>query len=272
MTGRTKHPSRSEGSVETGGRGQPSMGFLDHLDELRRRLLRSLACLLLVFLGLSWFARDLFALFAGPMIERMPGQATMLAIDVTAPFLVPLKLCLLLAVFLCMPYLLHQLWAFVAPGLYRGERRLALPLLFSSLLLFYLGSAFAYWVVLPLLFLFIASMTPEGVQMMTDINRYFGFSIKMFLAFGIAFETPVLIVLLVRTGAVEVEQLAAKRAYVFVGCFIVGMLLTPPDVISQCLLAIPVWLLYELGLCISRRMRKPPRTSDDDLGLESGPP
>lgn len=250
--------ARSEGSgdpsAELGDREQP---FLVHLAELRQRLLRCVLCVLCVFMVLFWFARDLYTLFATPLLERLPGEATMIATQVASPFLVPIKLAGMLSLFVSIPYLLYQFWAFVAPGLYRGERRLVLPLLISSTLLFYLGCAFAYFIVMPILFAFLNAFVPEGVTIMTDIGQYLSFCMKIFLAFGAAFEVPVATVLAVRTGAVSAETLRNKRPVVIVAAFVAGMLLTPPDIVSQLLLALPMWLLFELGLHLASRRAMP---------------
>ncbi len=226
--------------------------FLAHLMELRDRLLRMVVAVVLVFLVLFPFANDLYTLIAEPIRAQLPEGSVMIATQVASPFLTPFKLALIAAVFLAMPYLLFQLWGFVAPGLYQHEKRFALPLLVSSILLFYLGMAFAYFVVFPLVFAFFASVTPQDVAQMPDIAFYLEFVLKLFFAFGIAFEIPIATVLLVAVGITTPEQLADKRPYVIVGVFVVGMLLTPPDVISQTLLAIPMWMLYEAGIFFSR--------------------
>ena len=226
--------------------------LIAHLAELRNRLLRCLACVFVVFVGLSFFANDIYSLVAGPLMAQLPEQSSMIATEVAAPFLAPFKLTFFVAVFIATPYLLYQAWAFVAPGLYQNERRLVLPLMSSSVLLFYLGCAFAFLVVFPLLFAFLTSTAPVGVTVMTDISNYLNFILKMFFAFGIAFEVPIAIILFVWTGLASVESLAKKRPYIIVGAFTAGMLLTPPDIISQVLLAVPVWLLFELGLILGR--------------------
>ena len=230
--------------------------LIAHLAELRNRLLRSLACVFALFLGLSVFANDIYTLVAGPLLAQLPEQSSMIATEVAAPFLAPFKLAFFVAVFISVPYLLYQAWAFVAPGLYENERRLVFPLLASSVLLFYLGCAFAFFVVFPLLFAFLTSTAPVGVTVMTDISHYLNFILKLFFAFGIAFEVPIAIILLVWTGLTSVETLARKRPYIIVGAFTVGMLLTPPDIISQVLLAVPVWLLFELGLILGRFVKR----------------
>ena len=239
--------------------------LIAHLAELRNRLLRSLACVFIVFLALSLFADDIYSLVAGPLLAQLPEQSSMIATEVAAPFLVPFKLVFFAAVFVSVPYLLYQAWAFIAPGLYQNERRLVLPLISSSVLLFYLGCAFAFFIVFPLLFAFLTSTAPAGVTVMTDISHYLNFILKMFFAFGVAFEVPIAIILLVWTGLASVESLARKRAYIIVGAFTVGMLLTPPDIISQVLLAVPVWLLFELGLVLGRFVR---RQSEDEEANE----
>ena len=226
--------------------------FISHLIELRTRLLRVVSGVLLVFVALSPFSNPIYSMLAGPLTRHMPAQSSMIAIDVLSPFLTPLKFTLVLAVFITIPWILYQVWAFIAPGLYQKEKRLALPVLISSTLLFYCGMAFAYFVIMPIFFAFITSTAPEGVAVMTDINRYLDFVMTIFFAFGVAFEVPVATVILVLIGIVTPEAMAAKRPYVIVGAFVVGMLLTPPDVISQTLLAVPMWLLFEVGIFVSR--------------------
>ncbi|MDG4563380.1 MAG: twin-arginine translocase subunit TatC [Candidatus Competibacter sp.] len=226
--------------------------FISHLIELRTRLLRVVSGVLLVFVALSPFSNPIYSMLAGPLTRHMPAQSSMIAIDVLSPFLTPLKFTLVLAVFITIPWILYQVWAFIAPGLYQKEKRLALPVLISSTLLFYCGMAFAYFVIMPIFFAFITSTAPEGVAVMTDINRYLDFVMTIFFAFGVAFEVPVATVILVLIGIVTPDAMAAKRPYIIVGAFVVGMLLTPPDVISQTLLAVPMWLLFEIGIFVSR--------------------
>ena len=226
--------------------------FISHLIELRDRLIRMLIAIGLMILILFPFANDIYTFVAGPLIAQLPEGNSMIATQVISPFLTPFKLALVTAVFLAMPYLLYQLWAFVAPGLYQHEQRLAIPLMVSSILLFYMGVAFAFYVVFPLIFAFMAGTTPEGVAMMTDIAAYLDFVLALFFAFGLAFEIPIATILLVALGTVTPDDLANKRPYVIVGAFIIGMLLTPPDVFSQTMLAIPMWLLFELGILSSR--------------------
>jgi len=218
---------------------------------LRDRLLRMVLVVAVLFVMLVPFSSTLFSMLSGPLLAHMPEDGSMIAIEVASPFLIPFKLTLFLALFIAIPYVLYQLWSFVAPGLYRHERRLVVPLLVSSTLLFYAGAAFAYFVVFPLVFAFFTAAAPEGVSVMTDISRYLDFVLTLFFAFGAAFEVPVVTVLLVMTGMTTQKSLREKRPYVIVGAFVLGMLLTPPDVISQTLLAVPVWLLFELGLYFS---------------------
>jgi sec-independent protein translocase protein TatC len=238
--------------------------LIEHLIELRNRLLYCIGAVLVVFLGLVAFANDIYTFVAEPLIALLPEGTSMIATEVATPFLTPFKLTFFVSVVLALPYLLYQIWSFLAPGLYENEKSLIAPLIGSSVLLFYAGITFAYFIVFPLVFGFFTSVAPEGVTIMTDIASYLDFVIKLFLAFGIVFEIPVAIILLIRTGAVTPESLAAKRAYVVVGCFILGMLLTPPDVISQALLALPMWILYELGIIIGRRITPKKKKDDDD--------
>ena len=230
----------------------PSQSLISHLLELRSRLLRSVAAVLLCMVALLPFANRLYTLLAQPMMQSLPQGASMIATGVAAPFMVPFKFAMMLSVYLAMPYLLYQAWAFVAPGLYRRERVFALPLLVSSVVLFYTGMAFAYFAVFPVIFGFFASTAPVGVLVMTDVSSYLDFALTLFLAFGVAFEVPVVVVLLVLLGFVDVAALRQARPYVIVGAFVVGMLLTPPDMFSQTLLAVPICLLYEVGLQVAR--------------------
>jgi sec-independent protein translocase protein TatC len=226
--------------------------FLSHLVELRTRLVRSIIAVVVVLLCLFPFAKQIYAILAEPLLRVLPQGSTMIATDVTGTFLVPLKVTLMTAFLIALPYVLYQAWAFVAPGLYQHEKKLALPVLVSSVLFFAIGMCFAYFVVFPVAFGFFAGYTPAGVQMMTDIDKYLSFVLTMFIAFGITFETPVVVVVLVRMRVVTVEKLRSFRPYVIVGAFVVGAIFTPPDVISQSLLAVPLWLLYELGLMLAR--------------------
>lgn len=238
--------------------------LVTHLVELRDRLLKIIIGIAVVLLGLFPFANDIYSFLAKPLLKHLPEQSTMIAIDVASPFLTPFKLVMLLSIVLTIPWILYQLWAFIAPGLYKHEKRMVLPLLTSSSILFYLGMAFAYYIVFPLVFGFFAKVTPDGVEVMTDISRYLDFITKLFIAFGAAFEVPVLTFVLVMTGVTTVEKLSGARSYVIVAAFVVGMLLTPPDVISQVLLAIPVWLLFELGLLMSKIVTKRSKATEDN--------
>jgi sec-independent protein translocase protein TatC len=231
--------------------------FLSHLIELRVRLMRSIIAVVIVLVVLFPFAKDIYALLAQPLLRVLPQGSTMIATDVTGTFLVPLKVTLMAAFLISLPYVLWQAWAFVAPGLYQHEKRLVLPVIVSSCFFFLVGMSFAYFFVFPVAFGFFAGYTPAGVQMMTDIDKYLSFVLTMFLAFGITFETPVVVVVLVRMRVVTLEKLRSLRPYVIVGAFVVGAIFTPPDIISQCLLAIPLWLLYELGLVLARFVSVP---------------
>jgi len=226
--------------------------FISHLIELRDRLLHMVLAILVLFLGLFYFANDIYTFVAEPLLKVMPEGTSMIATQVASPFLTPMKLSLAAAVFLAMPYLLYQLWAFIAPGLYQHEKKLAIPLLASSIVLFYAGMAFAYFVVFPLIFTFLTSVAPKGVAVMTDISAYLDFVLALFFAFGLAFEVPIATILLVWVGATTPQKLASKRPYIIVGAFVVGMFLTPPDIISQTLLALPMWVLFEVGVFFSR--------------------
>lgn len=248
----------SQSNQKTVDEGQP---LVEHLIELRTRLLHSIVAVLIIFLPLFYFANELYAYISKPLRAYLPEGTSMIATEVASPFLTPFKLTLVLSIFIAIPYILHQLWSFIAPGLYTNEKKLAIPLLVSSVILFYAGICFAFFVVFPLIFGFFTSAAPEGVTVMTDINRYLDFVLKLFFAFGIAFEIPIATVLLVSTGASTVKSLRSKRPYVIVGCFVVGMLLTPPDVISQLLLAVPMWILFELGIIFSTLIKKPVSTN-----------
>lgn len=239
---------------------------MSHLIELRSRLLKILIVIGMIFLVLFPFGDELYTLIAKPMLEKLPLGSSMIAIDVTSPFLIPFKLVMLLSIFIAVPFILYHAWAFVAPGLYRHERNLILPLLVSSTLLFYLGVLFAYFIVFPVIFGFIVSMAPEGISVMTDMGRYLDFVSAIFLAFGVAFEIPVATVLLVAVGLITPAQLREKRPYVIVFAFVVGMLLTPPDVVSQIMLAIPMWILYEVGILASALSLKHRRGDNEKAG------
>lgn len=226
--------------------------LISHLLELRNRLLKSLGSIVIVFLALVYFSGNIYEFVAKPLVDRLPVGATMIATDVASPFFTPLKLTLVVSLFLAIPFVLYQIWAFIAPGLYRQEKRLITPLLVSSTLLFYCGVAFAYFVVFPLVFRFFTAVNLGGVSFATDIANYLDFVLALFLAFGIAFEVPVAIILLCWTGATTPQSLVAKRPYIIVAAFVVGMLLTPPDIISQTLLAVPMCLLFEVGVFFAR--------------------
>ncbi len=230
----------------------PEQGLMEHLAELRDRLMWIVLVILVAFLILFAFSEDIFSFAAEPLLAQMPEGTSMIATGVTSPFLVPLKLALLLSVLLTIPHTLHQIWGFIAPGLYKHEKRLAVPLLTSSILLFYCGIAFAHFLILPILFDFFLGVTPAGVEVMTDIGQYLDFVIAIFFAFGLAFEIPVATFLLIAAGATTPKRLATKRPYIVVGAFVIGMLITPPDVISQTLLAVPMLFLFEAGLIMAR--------------------
>ena len=236
----------------------PQETFISHLVELRDRLLRAIIAVVVILLCLVPFAKDIYAALAAPLLKVLPAGATMIATDVTGTFLVPLKVTLMAAFLIALPYVLWQMWAFVAPGLYHHEKKLAVPVLVSSFLFFLIGMSFAYFFVFPVAFGFFAGYTPVGVQMMTDIDKYLSFVLTMFIAFGVTFETPVIVIVLVRLRIVTLEKLRAIRSYVVVGAFVVGAIFTPPDVVSQLLLAIPLWLLYELGILLARFVVPPP--------------
>lgn len=226
--------------------------FISHLIELRDRLLKVIFCVLLVFIGTASYANEIYHQLAIPLLRHLPENSTMIAIDVASPFFTPFKLAFLVAVFISIPFILFQFWAFIAPGLYKHERRMMLPLLSASTLLFYAGAAFAYFLVFPLVFGYLTATAPTGVAVMTDIATYLDFVLGMFFAFGICFEVPIFTIVLVWTGITTPESLADKRPYVIVGVFVIAMFLTPPDALSQTLLAIPMWMLFESGLIFSR--------------------
>ncbi len=250
------------------------MPLVAHLTELRTRLLRCVMTVLVIFAGLFYFAQDIYALVAAPLRAYLPEGATMIATGVASPFLTPCKLTMVVSLFLSMPVILQQIWGFIAPGLYKHEKRIAVPLMIASIALFYIGMAFAYFAVFPIMFSFFASVTPQGVEMMTDIGQYLDFVLTLFFAFGVAFQIPVATFLLVWIGIVDVATLRKSRPYVIVGCFLVGMILTPPDIFSQTLLAIPMWFLFEVGVVFGGIIQKEreakaseetaPTDSDDD--------
>ncbi|MBB1364438.1 MULTISPECIES: twin-arginine translocase subunit TatC [unclassified Shewanella] len=226
--------------------------LISHLLELRNKLLKAIGSVLLVFITIVYWANDIYHYIALPLMRSLPETGSMIATDVAAPFFAPFKLTLVLAFFIAIPYVLYQVWSFVAPGLYKHEKRLVVPLLASSTLLFYLGIAFAYYIVFPVVFGFFTSVVPEGVQVATDISSYLSFILKLFFAFGLAFEIPVAVVLLCWAGVTTPDELRQKRPYIVVGAFVVGMVLTPPDIISQTMLAVPMLLLFEGGLIAAR--------------------
>ena len=248
----------------------PEQPFMSHLVELRDRLLRMVMAIGIALVVLFPFANDIYTFIAEPIRAQLPEGSTMIATQVASPFMTPFKLALVSAVFVAMPYLLFQIWGFVAPGLYQHEKRFAVPLLASSIGLFYLGMAFAYYLVFPLVFAFFTATTPEGVAQMPDITYYLDFVLKLFFAFGVSFQIPIATILLVAMGMTTAESLTDKRPYVIVGCFVIGMLLTPPDVISQTLLAVPMWMLYEAGIFFSRFFKK--RDTEEEPEPTGGPP
>ncbi|MGB0893347.1 MAG: twin-arginine translocase subunit TatC [Parashewanella sp.] len=241
--------------------------LISHLLELRNKVLHAVASVLIVFICLVYWAKDIYHYVATPLMSTMPDTGTMIATDVAAPFFAPFKLTLILSFFIAIPYVLYQIWSFIAPGLYKHEKRLITPLLFSSTLLFYLGIAFAYYVVFPVVFGFFTSVAPEGVQIATDINSYLSFILKLFFAFGLAFEIPIAVILLCWAGVTSVEDLSAKRPYIVVAAFVIGMLLTPPDIISQTMLAVPMLILFEGGLLAARFYR--PKKEDNNQDSEN---
>jgi sec-independent protein translocase protein TatC len=232
--------------------------FISHLVELRDRLLRAILAVIAVFLCLFYWAKELYALLAKPLIAALPAGGQMIATDVVGVFLVPVKVAFLVAFVIALPYVLYQVWAFVAPGLYSNEKRLVLPLVVASSALFLMGMSFAYFLVFPVVFKFMASVAPEGVAWMTDIDKYLSFVLTTFVAFGVTFEVPVVVIVLVRVGVVSIEKLKEIRPYVIVGAFVIGAIFTPPDVISQVMLAVPLWLLYELGILAARFVGRSP--------------
>lgn len=229
-----------------------SQPLMTHLVEFRNRVLRSVLAVLIIFAGLFSFSNEIYLYISEPIRVFLPANTSMIATEVASPFLTPFKLTLVLSVFAAMPFILYQTWAFLAPGLYKREKKIVLPLFFSSVFLFYAGMAFAYYVVFPLVFMFFTSIAPDGISVMPDIRSYLDFVLKLFFAFGLSFEIPIAVVILSWMGAVEPNNLAKKRPYVFVLCFILGMLLTPPDIISQTLLAVPMWFLFEVGILFGR--------------------
>ncbi|MDM3871583.1 twin-arginine translocase subunit TatC [Porticoccus sp. W117] len=247
-------PSNSEAAEQD----QHKQPLVAHLIELRDRLLRILLVVLLLFAGLFAFSNDIYEFVSAPLRAALPEGSTMIATNITASFFAPLKLTFAVAIFIAVPYILSQLWGFIAPGLYSRERKMAMPILLSSIVLFYAGVAFAYYVIFPLVWLFFTSTGPLSIQMAPDITSYLEIALKLFFAFGIAFEIPIATMLLIFSGAISPKKLVSKRPYIVVGCFVVAMLLTPPDPISQCLLAVPMWLLFEAGVFFGRWIKKAP--------------
>jgi sec-independent protein translocase protein TatC len=235
---------------------QMEQPLISHLIELRNRLLKVMAFILIIFIGLYSVSNELYLLLSKPLEVLLPENSSMIATGVASPFLVPFKLALFSAIFLTIPLILHQAWGFIAPGLYKKEKRLAIPLLLSSIVLFYVGVSFAYFIVLPLIFDFFTGIGPEGVNFLPDINNILNFILKIFFAFGLAFEIPIATLLLIMSGVTTVQSLKEKRPYIFVGCFVVGMLVTPPDVISQTILALPMYVLFEAGIFFGQLIKK----------------
>ena len=234
-----------------------SESFISHLIELRDRLLKAMVALLVVFGVLFYWARDIYSFLAKPLLAELPAGSHMIAVEVAAPFFVPIKVTMFVSLVIALPFVLYQIWAFIAPGLYSHEKKFAIPLVATSTVLFLIGMAFAYFIVFPVVFHFVATFTPEGVEMNTDIQKYFDFVLALFLAFGLAFETPIAVVILTKMGIVSLKKLKESRPYVIVGAFVTAAIFTPPDVVSQLLLAFPIWLLFELGLIISGFIEKP---------------
>ena len=253
--------SNTNNSDQTVEQEQP---FLSHLFELRDRLIRVVIVVLVIFLGLFSFANDLYHILAAPLLTHLPEGSSMIATGVISPFLTPFKLALVAAIFIAIPFILYQAWSFIAPGLYKHEKRIAFPLLISSIFLFYAGMVFAYYVVFPLVFGFMATTVPEGVSHAPDIAMYLDFALKLFFAFGVAFEVPIATILLCLAGITTPDSLTSKRPYIIVGAFTIGMLLTPPDIISQTLLALPMWLLFEVGVIFSRILLRKRKTEEED--------
>jgi len=253
------------GNPDEGEEDLEEATLISHLVELRSRLLKASVAVLAVFVCLVPFAQEIFTAVATPLMAQLPEGSSMIATQVASPFLTPFKTTLFVALFFAMPVVIYQIWSFVAPGLYRKEKKFAIPLMVSSIILFYSGIVFAYFIVFPLMFAFFNAVTPEGVEMMTDISSYLDFILTIFFAFGIAFEVPIATVMLVASGLTSRESMKKKRPYVFLGAFVLGMLLTPPDVISQTLLAVPVYLLFEAGILMSRLLL-PDKTKGDAVG------
>ena len=238
----------------------PDLTLIDHLIELRDRILKSVLAILILFLSLFYFANDIYTFVATPLLNVLPENMGMIAIDPTSPFFAPFKLTFYVSLFLAAPYILYQLWSFIAPGLYQNEKALAIPLFASSVILFYAGIAFAYYVLFGFVFAFFVSVAPEGIMVTPDINSFLSFALAIFFAFGMAFEIPIAVFLLIWAGIVEPDDLSSKRPYVVVGCFVIGMMLTPPDPFTQSMLALPMWLLFEIGIFCGRLIKKKRKT------------
>lgn len=243
---------------------QTQSGFVGHLIELRNRLMKAMLAILLFFIAFVYFANDIYSFVAAPLVAHLPSTATMIATDVTAPFFAPFKLTLFAALFAAIPFILHQIWGFIAPGLYKSEKRMLMPILASSIILFYSGIAFCYFVVLPIILGFFTSVGPQMMTLAPDISSYLSFALKLFFAFGVAFEIPVAIMLLCWSGATTTQSLKEKRPYIVVGVFVVAMFLTPPDVLSQTLLAFPMLLLFELGLILAAFYSAKPQQDESE--------
>lgn len=262
MSSKTNPGSTPDSDSPTLSEGMKA--FVAHLIELRDRLLRAVIAVIVLMVVLFPWASELFTIFATPVLKSLPEGQSMIATGAISPFFIPIKLAALAAVFIAMPYILYQLWAFIAPGLYQHEKRLALPLVVSSSVLFYIGAGFAYFIVIPAVFHFMAMFAPQGVSFMPDIGSYLDFAITLFFTFGLSFEVPVAVVLLAVLGIVTPDQLAEKRRYAILVAFIIGAIFTPPDILSQFMLAIPVWMLYELGILVARIMTKNKAREEDE--------
>ncbi|GAB1261762.1 twin-arginine translocase subunit TatC [Aurantivibrio plasticivorans] len=251
------------GSSSTDHSNDQELPLIAHLKELRNRLLYCFIAVIAVFLGLVYFANDIYSVVSAPMMRALPEGSKMIAYEVASPFLAPFKLTFYVSFFIAMPFVLYQIWSFIAPALYQKEKRIAIPLFISSVILFYAGMAFAYFVVFEIIFKFFASVVPSDIQQAPDINAYLSFVLKLFFAFGFAFEIPIATVLLVWAGAVDTTKLSNARPYIIIGCFVFAMLLTPPDVISQTLLALPMWLLFEVGVFFGRWIERDKKDEEE---------
>lgn len=248
----------------TSAEDEKELTLIDHLVELRDRILKSLIAVVALFLALLYFANDIYTYVAGPLISALPEGSSMIAVDPTSPFFAPLKLTFYVAVIIAAPYILYQMWSFIAPGLYKNEKKFAIPLFVSSVVLFYSGIAFARYVLFGVVFRFFISVAPEGIQVAPDISSFLSFALTIFLAFGLAFEIPIAVYLCIWAGLTDPETLSQKRSYVIVGCFVVAMLLTPPDPFTQSMLAIPMWALFEVGIVAGKMARKRQREQETE--------